>query len=350
LARRSDLGSNWSDVVANWCLGVKPPIPDNTAWEALAIIERFWPERLDSIVTENGRGIAVIAPIIDLGIILTDCENLQGFADVFVRLKQNEGAAFSELFVASTLVRLGYKPTLEPSLNGKKLDAVISADSEEIYFEVISPIASQAIQQVIKEATEFVNQLLEQFPGTSTDIILFDMFSGEIKRKLVEFIKTMRPSYNENFEELNHVAIIRHMLFRPEGTPFNPSNRKGPKLGIAAANSNARVNLVQPVLSDERLQRLMDDEAKHFSHEKINILMIDVSGIPQNFKAWRPLIKRRFQPGINRRFSAVILFQRKLITKGIIRTHWNILNNQYAYKDPTHALENTFKKLTDQND
>ncbi len=340
--------------MANWYLGVKPQIPDDIAWEALAVIERLLPELLDAMLAQGGRGYVVIAPIIDLGLILADCENLRGFPNVFARLKQNERAAFSELFLASSLVKQGYVPALEPSLNGNKLDASISIDGEEIYFEVISPIGSEAFQHDINDGNKFASQLLELFPETSIDIVLLDMLSEKIKPKLIEFIKNLRPSFNENsFEELNDIAVARCMPFHPECIPFNlnRSDIKEAKLGIAVGNSNARVILRQRILPDERLQRLMDDEAKHFSREKINILMIDASGTnPHNFKAWEPLIIRRFQPRINRRFSAALLFQRELASKGIVRTNWNLLGNQYAYRTLPHVLRTSFKKLMDRSD
>lgn len=347
MGQRADLGQNWDDVVANWCLGVKPAIPDKAAWEALDTIERLWPALFDGVV---GKGIIVIAPMIDIGIMLADVEGLPGFADLLARLKQGERAARSELFLASTLVKLGYRPTIEPSLNGKKLDALISVDSDEIYFEVISPVASQVFEQHIIDADKFVKELTEQFPGTSTDIRLLDMLSDEIKHKLIAFIKEMHPSNSEEFQRMNNMALISHTLFRPEGAPFNStdSDVKGPKLGILGFNSNARVNLVQPVMSDERLQRLLDDEAKHFSQKTINILMIDVSAVPHNFEAWGPLIQRRFQPSINRRFTAGILFRRELINTGVIHTHWNMIINQYAYKKLPQALQKTLLQLTDE--
>src|SRR6266849_3830557 len=122
MAGRSDFGRDWGDVERTWCLGHSLALAPTTAWEAMGHVERLSPTLLDPILAGPSRGPYLVAWIVDLGISLGLCESLDGFAGVLSRLASGEGSALSEMMVAARLVRLGYTPTLEPQLVGKRPD------------------------------------------------------------------------------------------------------------------------------------------------------------------------------------------------------------------------------------
>jgi hypothetical protein len=97
--------------------------------------------------------------------------------------------------------------------------------------------------------------------------------------------------------------------------------------------------MVRLPIDDQRAARLMGAEAHHFSRDETNILAIDVTNIPGSIPDWIPLIERRFQPNLNRRFGAVVLFTRvnQLHSANIIRGY-RILRNPHAYRPVPDAL------------
>ena len=119
MGKRTDFGSNWTEVVANWFLGKSPPITDHTGWEALGTLERLWPEYINEVVSKGYKGPTVMSAVIDRGVTLAACENLIGFHEVLERMKQGERPALSEAFFAAELVKIGYVPEFGPWLDRK---------------------------------------------------------------------------------------------------------------------------------------------------------------------------------------------------------------------------------------
>ena len=125
-------------------------------------------------MTKNGtRGLMVISPAIRHGIILSACENLKGFNNVLRRLRADEErSAYIELMFAARLVKKGFSPVLEPPLAGKVLDAWISTDDGDVYFEVIAPEMSDAIREMKDSAWNLAGTLCQQNPGKSIEVLL----------------------------------------------------------------------------------------------------------------------------------------------------------------------------------
>lgn len=61
---------------------------------------------------------------------------------------------------------------------------------------------------------------------------------------------------------------------------------------------------------------------------------------------WVPLIERRFQPKLNRRFGAVILFSRinQLHNANMLRCYC-VVRNPFAYRKPPEGLLRNIIKL-----
>src|SRR5215472_2900649 len=60
--------------------------------------------------------------------------------------------------------------------------------------------------------------------------------------------------------------------------------------------------------SDDRAAQLVHGEARQLPTYSPGLIMIDVGSAAGAFRDWEPLIKRRFQPGINTRLGGVCLF------------------------------------------
>ena len=90
IGHRHDFGKDWAEVVNDWCLETPLPVPSENAWEALGALEQLWPERLGEVLTRSQKGNFVMAHVIDDGLTLAACQNLNGFEGVLSRMKIGE--------------------------------------------------------------------------------------------------------------------------------------------------------------------------------------------------------------------------------------------------------------------
>jgi hypothetical protein len=126
-------------------------------------------------------------------------------------------------------------------------------------------------------------------------------------------------------------------------------DRGVPAIGIVSTNRKSHLPslaMVRFPIDDQRAARLMAAETHQLSRDEINVLAIDLSNIPGGIRDWKPLIQRRFQPNLNRRFGAVVLFTRvnQLHNANILRGY-RVLRNPHAYRRVPDALLGAIENL-----
>jgi hypothetical protein len=344
MGRRNEFGNSWAEVVAKWCAGYAPPVTEEIAWPAMAAMEELWPEYLDQVLRDDIRSRLVMADVVDFGQTLQACSDLAGFEKVLTRLKKRDKGALAELRFAAGLIQAGYIPTLEPELNGNKLDASVTEGEERVFIEVISPELSQAMQNAEEGVSVLAGALTECTPGLITDVYLVADPDENVIRQVLQFVLST-PVLGANVpHEIAGVAFVKVQPFDPRIEFVRSSfiDRGKPAIGIVSTNKRGphpSMAMVRLPIDDQRAARLMGAETHHFSRDETNVLAIDVSNIPGSIPDWIPLIERRFQPGLNRRFRAVILFTRvnQLHNANILRGY-RVLRNQHAYRQPPEAL------------
>lgn len=93
----------------------------------------------------------------------------------------------------------------------------------------------------------------------------------------------------------------------------HPGEEERPRLGIAKAAVGGpepnRHIAVRVAFSDERAEEFLRKESRQLPEDSPGLVMVDMSTVPGGFAPWEPLIRRRFQPTIHRRVSAVSLFR-----------------------------------------
>ena len=62
-------------------------MPHEKAWEALEVLEFLWPEYLGEVLSRGQMGAFVMAHVIDNGLTLLACQDLNGFEGVLRRIK-----------------------------------------------------------------------------------------------------------------------------------------------------------------------------------------------------------------------------------------------------------------------
>src|ERR671924_1937138 len=101
MSLRQSLDLPRGEFVRVWCLDVDPECSEADIRRGLIALENHLPERLNELERRAMRGIAPILPLIELGLVLADCEALDGFAPVMARAYEGERSALSELSFAA---------------------------------------------------------------------------------------------------------------------------------------------------------------------------------------------------------------------------------------------------------
>jgi hypothetical protein len=284
----------------------------------------------------NARGLMVISPAVENGVVLSACENLEGFEGVLRRLKTNERAAYTELVFAARLVEAGFQPVLEPPLGDRFLDTRISTDAGEVYCEVISPETSDAIREVTKAASSLARRLKDQNAGSRVEVLLSVDIDDETSDRVLDAARLhANSSETWTFET---TALISK---RASGSDVNvgptiPCPGEVALLGTAECsfeNGVRTAGIVRLPVTDTRAKRLLYGESHHFSRDEMNILVIDVTRVISSLGVWSQLIGKCFQPGQNRRFGAVVLFSAGVGGENMAALQeWAIVRNPYAEK------------------
>ena len=354
IGQRSDFGKDWAEIVNDWCLGMPLPVPSESAWEALGSVEQLWPERLGDVLTRGQKGNFVMAHLVDDGLTLAACENLDGFEGVLRRIKIGEQAALSEMRFAAALVHLGYEPVLDTEHRGKRPDALIIADNKEIFIDVITPEMSEDAKQAGVIASTLAQKLLEKQVNQTTssrlEVYILSPDLHHLADEIAHFLDIPGLSLSETIHTIPDIALVKYSeqdAFHNVG-PTIFVDTQVPVIAVARAMfKDSKVNSVTVRLpfTDDRLELLMGHKREQFSKSEINLWVIDVQGVP-GLKRWLPLAHRRLQPTLNRRFSGIVLYHRYLdITTGAFIRSCQIVEHPSPYQKLPASLLNDLGKL-----
>jgi hypothetical protein len=312
------------------------PLHDRTTVEsALTALLRIWPEWETSLAA-NVRGLMIISPAIENGLILSACERLDGFANVLRRLKNGERSALSELTFAARMVKAGYRPSLEPPVGASLLDTCIPMPEGSVYCEVIAPETREAIQEVKAAASALARVLRDENKGRRVEVLLTADIDLDVSTNVAEAIKA-HPESNEAWA-IGETAMASKRLAGDDANvgPTIPAAETAAIIGTAQCsieNGVRSAGIVRVPVTDAHAKRLMYGESHHFSHEEMNLLVMDVTKVISSLKAWRRLIERCFQPEQIRRFGAVVLFSAGITGEKMSPLeNWEVVPNPYAYK------------------
>lgn len=357
--QRSQFGKNWAEVVNNWCLGESLPMQDDKAWEALGVLEQLWPERLGEVLRTGKKGFFEMAYVINDGITLAACQNLEGFEGVLKRIKAGEQSALSELSIAAALVDLGYQPVLDTEHHGKRPDALISTENKEIFIDVITPEMSEDAKQAEGIASTLAQRLhlklINQTTPSRLEVYILTPDLHIVADEIAHFLETPGLSLSETTHTLSDIALVKYS--EPTALlnigPTILVDTEFPIMGVARANSRGSSVTVRLPFTDDRLELLMSRKRKQFSKNEINLFVIDLSGVSHGFKRWLPLVRRRLQPSrngkpaINTRFSGILLFNQyfDLDTKAFIKA-CHIEEHPTPYKSLPSSFLNDLRRFS----
>lgn len=309
MAKRTDLGDDWAEVVRVWCAGETPAVDADRAWDALAAVERHHPDALSQVIDSAPRGPWRIAALVHLGNNFACCERLEGFEGLAHRMRAGDEGATSELAVAAHLVRSGLVPILEPILGRNKLDALVEVEGEPIFLEVVNPQLSQPMRQAFEALEGVAGHLLEALAMGERLEVLLDVEPDSVA--IVPIVRDGLVGVVRDGVTIHSVASLGSVRLGPvdvaeAGIPV-PGDRE--VLVVSAFSlgpAGKKVATVRYPVSDERAQRVLYGESHQFSRDYRNVLVMDLSAVVGGFRRWPGLVARQLQPTRNRRFGAVL--------------------------------------------
>jgi hypothetical protein len=330
---RPSLAIPWNDFVNVWCLGITPAFDEPDLSSALEALEQHCPEHLDALEASGVRGLLPIMYTVRFGLILTRTQALYGFAAVLERVKRGDASALSELECADALVRAGVSPSLGAPLNGKLLDAAFQHAGRVHYVEVVAPNRSDAIIETHALLARLGASLTSANRGMNVEILLQPSFSEKRLADVVSAVSSAEP--NSEIREIASAGRYRKVrATSSQITPSIPRVDDGPAIAFGTAGFDGELHTVVAVrfpIDDLRAQRTFDAELHHFSRDEPNILVMDLTRVIGGIGAWMPLIERRFQPAINTRVGAAVLFEHASVAgQNKVWERWKVLPNPHA--------------------
>jgi hypothetical protein len=349
-----NITAQWSEFVAEWCLGIDPGYAPSEVQRAFDALHRLWPEainKLEADAAHGSGGVSTVVSAIAKGLTLAACEPLISFGPVIARLRNGEHSALAELEFADALVRCGFKPALEPQLGQKTLDCLVRVGSERVYVEVIAPEQAAEIKDAQATLERLAAEVVKRAKGSRTKILLSDEPGSRFDTILDAVTSTLPDGRVHNIEG---IARVRRDFLGPQPPNVgplivNPDPR--PTIAVASARVGggdvSTAAMVRLTITDERAHRLLSNELSHFSPTERNILAIRTTNVPGAMKWWWPLVLRWFQPSRNRRVGGIILYEQAAILdqQYAVRQRWRVIENPYAYMPVPRSLINGISAL-----
>jgi len=212
----------------------------------------------------------------------------------------------AELFIFAYLIKNGILSELFPCIDYKEPDCSIHVNNQIIYIEITSRERSKKFWRGTKILGKIARIAGETFKGSHAKLAILRLPTDNELKRICYWIKS---SINTNEGLLDNLAYFyldaiesplnkkdKLMKYLPSHSHYGTYFGKGMK-GTAGI-------YLEDIAANEILKR----EAKQLSKKYPGIICIDSSQTSSGYESWVPLIKRRFQPDINKRISAVLLF------------------------------------------
>jgi hypothetical protein len=328
------LDLSWERFVQEWFLGSVPQLTPEEVQRGLDALGHWVPTRMSSLAAGSQRGPAIVEPTVRFGLRVAQTAALRGFSDLASRLQHEEAGAHLELLLAAALVSLGYQPELEPEVdpdakqNGKRNDAAINVDGRRVHFEATFAAQSDEGARAQSVAQQLAKALVEQ--QDSGHILIWTTLPLQCEM-IGPIMQECESAERDVLVEMPGIGYLRKTNSDDPSGPEPPDI--GPRWVVVQGKIengvNRVVNIRQPAI-DLRLPNLMHKKSAQMG-TNTNIVVIGVGNIPGKMGELAPLIARRFQPALNRRFGAAVLVRSAFHGDGLVsRTEWEVVPNPYA--------------------
>jgi hypothetical protein len=320
-----EFGGSWSAFCSNWC-------PEGSlAYSAIQIsagltaVKRLWPEKLAETVDRGGRGTWAAAVLVDAGLMLLACESAQSFTFVLRRLRLGQRAAYSEVVVGASIVRLGSAVKFEAGPGEPDLRSTM--DDVEIAFEVYAPDRSQnsADQRALVNALQ--RTISTAVTRCRVEIAIIDTFSALDIKDLVE---TIRGAPSSAWTFVGNWARVRRI---DEGqglaAVFDGDGAQVEIAGDSDVKGGGTSTVIRWEESDNRAERSLENKRAQVREGAVSIVAMDVCAVG-GVAQWPEVISRL--RGVDySKIAAVVFFDQGVVgPPEAVRRRWRVVENPHS--------------------
>lgn len=271
--------------------------------------------------TGTAFGTAPTLGVVNMGQRLGVLEGVRNPDHLLEKLRCGDRSASAEL-TALYLIRSGksdIRAELEPEVTvvgrNKKPDFRVSLPGEtDTFVEVTQPNLSEEEGQAQKILTAIAGVIQGIKKRFALEIFLrrvpSDAEAETIKARLPGFCRE-EGVHREDLGELGFLLLNKDspgqiVLHDHDGEENRP--RIGEARVITGPNEPYRHVALRLAFSDHRAQQFLASEAKQLPKEGPGLIMVQTAHALGAFKTWEPILRRRLQPSLHTRVSAICLF------------------------------------------
>jgi hypothetical protein len=325
----AEFGGTPQAFAEEWCRGAPLGYSGEEIGQALSTIKRLWPSEVSRVTTGTARGVGVVAPVIERGLLLAKCETAHSFLDVLRRLKQGERPAYSELILGAALRQLAYDFEFQPPIGGSVLDAKCSIDGMAVFFEVVTPDQSDAAIDRAAIVQKLHDNIKQKVSNCRVEVELSASFR---EHHIPMLVRGIEVASGGKWTNINSHARIRRIdegekllrMFDGAGAQVVVAD----ETDIQGTSTNVMVYWEE---SDERFQRVFRQKYRQLSEGVANVLVVDTCAVGHALNTWPARIASLLRPAQNRKVGAVIFFYQGILPNPVaIRRRWRVLSNSHA--------------------
>jgi hypothetical protein len=317
----------WEEINTDWLVGSRLALPPEEIVAAFNKSEEvLGHEWIEAAGVQSGCRVHGTSPtlcVVTTGQQLASLDGASGIEELIKKLRANDASSFAELTAVHLVrsqnlnsdVELG--PIVQVADRMPKPDFRIRRGDEPwTYVEVTQPDIAEAETKalaVLNRVADLVHPIQRSF---SLEVLLRrEPTDAEIDR-LASFIPDYCLSGGNQSYDMPELAILSLNVSAPTIITLvdHPGEPNIPRLGFAKVVSgpgepNSRHISVRMAYADDRAEAFLRREAKQLPIDSPGLIMVQVSRARGGIRSWEPILKRRFQPDIHTRVSAVCLFR-----------------------------------------
>jgi hypothetical protein len=233
----------------------------------------------------------------------------------------------AELFIFAHLIKSGIVPELFPCIENKEPDCRINLNNQIIFIEITHRNRSENFKKGIEITGKVARLAGKTFKGSHAKIAILRLPTNNDFKIITHWLQNI-GAINEG--KLGNLA---YFYLDTIESPLNKKDRLNkyipPHSYYATFLEKGIKGTAGLYIDDIVAKEILEREAQQLPKQYPGIICIDTSSVSCGYENWIPLIKRRFQPKINKRISAVLLFSISLSNKKSLISGC-FLNNIYA--------------------
>ena len=315
----------WEQIEQDWLGDGRIAVPHAAAVDAFNRVERVlgreWMTGCRGS-TGNAAGTAPTLCVVTKGQLLLSLDGVRDTEKLLDKIRRGDHSATAEL-TGIYLLSSGRTDTtveLEPEVSvagrNKRPDFCISLSGVDgAFVEVTQPnmsedqvVAHTVLERITAEATRIKK-------GFALEAFLRRVPTEQEVTEIIARLPTFCIQDGTHRQDLGNLGFLMLNLDTPGRVEVrsHEGEENRPRLCQAKAISGPdephRHIVVRLAFSDERAQQFLEAEAKQLPKETPGLIMMQMSRAPGGFKTWEPILRRRLQPKLHTRVSAICLFQ-----------------------------------------